>query len=102
MKLEYLPVEGDDTWIMYSFVNENNEVIWSACSSIKYDQIIGTNHAEFMVCRRGKIVIVEDCGWFGPTFHFRFELTNHTPDQVVILANETSALMERAMEWEPR
>lgn len=102
MKIEYLPVEGDDSYIMYAFYDESkNEVIWNGVtnSSTYMDHVCGTEYAQFLVWRRGKIVIVEGCGWYSPEFHFRFELTE-LPDRVVILAYHAAALMDRAWDDE--
>lgn len=99
MKIDYLPVEGDDSFIMYAYVNENNEVIWNGVtnSSSYMDHVAGTEYAQFNVWRRGNIVIAEGCDWYSPEFHFRVEITE-LPDRVIILANEMAALMDRADE----
>ncbi|QDP65331.1 MAG: hypothetical protein Unbinned200contig1000_71 [Prokaryotic dsDNA virus sp.] len=99
MKLEYLPVEGDDSYCMYAFYDENkNEVIWNGVTNYM-DHVAGTEMAQFTVCRRGKVVIVEACGWYSPDFHYRFELTE-LPDRVVILAAEAANLLDRAWDDE--
>ena len=102
MKLEYLPIEGDTDYIMYAFYDESkNEVIWNGVtnSSSYMDHVCGTEAAQFTVCRRGKIVIVEACGWYSPEFHYRMELTE-LPDRVVILAAEAANLLDRAWDDE--
>ena len=100
MKIDYLPTEDEKDYSMYAFYDEaNNTVIWSGVSengsSSYQDHVVGTEYAQFLVWRRGKIVIVEGCGWYSPDFHFRFELTE-LPDRVVILAHHAAALMDRA------
>ena len=60
----------------------------------------GTEYAQFLVWRRGKIVIVEGCGWYDSDFHFRFELTDPDPSKVVILAHALAGLMDQAYEGE--
>lgn len=97
MNIDLLPPESEKRYIMYAFVNENNEVIWNGVTDVSgyIDHVAGTEYAQFQVWRRGDIVIVEACGWYSPKFHFRFELTE-LPDRVVILANEAAALMDRA------
>lgn len=103
MKLEYLPTEDDKTFMMIAFYDENkNEVIWSGCtnSSSLMDYILGTEYSNFLVWRRGKIVIVEGCNWYSPDFHFRFELTHPDPSKVVILAHTLAGLMDQADEGE--
>lgn len=98
MKLEYLPNENDDSYIMYAFLDDRkNEVIWNGVtnSSSYMDHVMGTEMAQFTVCRRGKVVIVEACGWYSSGFHYRMELTAE-PDHVVILAAEAANLHDRA------
>lgn len=103
MKLEYLPVEGDNDYFMYAFYDESkNEVIWNGVtnSSSYMDHVAGTEMAQFLVWRRNKIVIVEACGWYSSDFHFRFELTHPDPSKVVILAGALAGLMDQADEGE--
>lgn len=96
MRLEYLPTEGETDWFMYAYYNEqNNQVIWNATNLLHDDNILGTDLSQFLVWRRGKVVVVEACGWYGPCFHFKLEITE-LPDRVVILAHEAAALMDRA------
>lgn len=98
MKIDYLPVEGDNEYIMYAFYDETkNEVIWSGVtnSSSYMDHVCGTEAAQFTVCRRGKVVIVEACGWYSSDFHYKMELTE-LPDRVVILAAHAANLMDQA------
>lgn len=102
MKIEYLPTEDDKHYSMYAFYDETkNEVIWNGVtnSSPYMDHVAGTEFAQFLVWRRGKVVIVEGCGWYSSDFHFRVEITE-LPDRVVILAHEMAALMDRAHDEE--
>lgn len=102
MKIDYLPTEDDKSFIMYAFYDESkNEVIWNGVSnsSSYMDHVSGTEQAQFLVWRRGKVVIVEGCGWYSSDFHFRLEITE-LPDRVVILAHEAAALMDRAWDDE--
>lgn len=95
MKIDYLPVEGDNEYIMYAFYDEmKNEVIWSGVTAYM-DHVCGTEAAQFTVCRRGKVVIVEACGWYSSNFHYKMELTE-LPDRVVILAAHAANLMDQA------
>ena len=93
MKHEYLPTEDDSWYIMWAGVNRNNEVVWTG--STDAESIPNVEYALFRVFRNGPIVIVEANTWFD----FRLELTE-LPDRVVILAQETMALYERAHDEE--
>jgi len=98
MKIDYLPTEDDKEFSMYAYYDEQkNEVQWTGVSSnARYmDGVLGTEYAQFLVWRRGNIVIVEGCGWYSSDFHFRVEITEQ-PDRVVILAHEMAGLMDRA------
>jgi len=105
MKTEYLPTEDDKTYTMYAFYDEpKNTVIWNGVSgsfnnNSAHDHVLGTEYAQFVVWRRGEVVVVEGCGWYSPEFHFRFELTE-LPDRVVILAAHAAALMDQAWDDE--
>lgn len=109
MKLEMLPREskfGDPT--VYAAVTENNEVIWaydngdkaaqSSRESYYAEASIGEDRSLFTVSRRGKIIVVEACGWHDSDFHFKFEVTIGDPNKAVILAHELAGLMDAAFE----
>lgn len=104
MKIDYLPTEGEKDWAVYAFYDENsNQVIWNGVTlnglGSYQDHVLGTKYAQFMVFRRGNIVIVEACGWYSSDFHYRFELTEQ-PDRVVILAAHAAALYDQAHDEE--
>ena len=109
MKLEMLPDEAKYGWsTVCAAVTENNEVIWAydngtaarAGTSERPDgeAEIDQDRSLFMVSKRGKIIIVEACGWYDSDFHFRFEVTINEPYKAVILAHELAGLMDAANE----
>lgn len=104
MKIDYLPTENEKDYAVYAFYDENsNQVIWNGVTlnavGHYQDHVMGTEYAQFLVFRRGNVVIVEACGWYSSDFHFRFELTE-LPDRVVILAAHAAAMMDRAWDDE--
>lgn len=110
MKLEMLPDEAKYGWpTVYAAVTENNEVIWAYDNGFAARQpdrehwsgeaMIDQDRLLFSVSKRGKIIIVEACGWYSPDFHFRFEVTIDQPYEAVILAHELAGLMDAANEW---
>jgi len=109
MRLEMLPDESKLGWpTVYAAVTENNEVIWaydngdkvrpSSRESYFAEATIGEDRSLFKVSKRGKIVIVEACGWYDSDFHFKFEVTIREPYKAVILAHELAGLMDAAHE----
>lgn len=107
MLIDMLPEENSG-FIVYAAVTENNEVIWAYDNGLAARQpdrerwsgeaMIDQDRSTFMVWKRGKIVIVEACGWYSSDFHFRFEVTIDKPFKAVILANELAGLMDAANE----
>lgn len=100
MLIDMLPEENSG-FIVYAAVTENNEVIWAYDNGLAAksgEAMIDQDRSTFMVWKRGKIVIVEACGWYSSDFHFRFEVTIDKPFKAVILANELAGLMDAANE----
>ena len=103
MKIDYLPVEGEKGYTMFAYYDETkNEVHWSGVTDNNnsyMEHVCGTELAQFTVCRRGKVVIVESCGWYSPEFHYKMELTE-LPSRVVMLAAHAAGLMDQAYDDE--
>jgi len=97
MNINYLPTEDDKTYSMFAYCDtvNDNKVYWTGVNNDNsyMDRVSVAEHSQFLVWRRGNLVIVEGCGWYGPEFKYRLELTD-TPDRVVALAAWAADLME--------
>jgi hypothetical protein len=102
MQFSMLPTLGSE-YEMFADVTHNNEVVWC----IQPKEPVADNPFEmdtigvkFKVWRNGSMITVESNDWDNgmESVAFQLVMSNNfaTPDQIVILANEASAMHERA------